>query len=488
MTKINPKNIVTFNNVYTPPGFITVTKEWSTGDNVTEWPTDIDYVSVVLWKEAPLEQTENPQFMQLFLEDTDGLGDPDDLDEPVANDNGDNDDEGVPPADDNGDNDDEGDPDTDNNGDNGEITFTSEAQYFFSGPETTPDRTIVDTITLTKVNPIGYFEDFVKEEGYEYYLNEVTVDGYYTQMEGDIYGEKVIFDNSNRAVITITNFGDDPAISITKEVLNSPQTLSGGKATFNYKLEVKNEGNTTLENVTVEDVMNGPSGATLEYSENADTEFVIGEMEPGEIRTIEYSVTVDKAGTYENTATATGLGYSDEEEYSSEDSAAAVANNPTVPPTNPPGGGGSNPSRGTVRVRFVDEDGNVLSAEEQLTGNVGTSYETNARDIEGYTLTAVPSNAEGTFINGVITVTYIYDAERVEIDDDDIPEGVPEEPIVEEETPEGSPDETMIDEELPKALPQTGLPIVTLPDMFGGALIALGLYFGRKAKKDKEKL
>ena len=89
--------------------------------------------------------------------------------------------------------------------------------------------------------------------------------------------------------------------------------------------------------VTVDDVMSGPIDATLEYSQNASTDFVIGDMEPGDIRTIEYSVTADKAGTYENVATATGLGYIDEEEYSSEDSATAVANNPTVPPTNPPG-------------------------------------------------------------------------------------------------------------------------------------------------------
>jgi LPXTG-motif cell wall-anchored protein len=203
-------------------------------------------------------------------------------------------------------------------------------------------------------------------------------------------------------------------------------------------------------------------------------------MEPGDIRTIEYSVTADKAGTYENVATATGLGYIDEEEYSSEDSATAVANNPTVPPTNPPGGGGSTPRQGTVRVRFVDEDDNVLSAEYQFTGRVGTSYETNARDIEGYTLVEVPDNAEGVFINGTITVVYIYNSdseEETEID------------IEEEEIPEGLPEEPFIDEEIPQAgdiLPQTGLPIATVPELLGGTLIALGFYFRRKAKKDEE--
>ena len=468
LTKTAPYGSVTFTNIYTPPGNIHVSKVWSIGAS-NQWPDDVDSIIVQLWEEAPLtESTQDIPPEMFIMSSPDDSDEPDDLDEHNADNNGGNDDEDEPEADDNKGNSDD------------EITLISKAKLFFSEPDPTPMRTLIGIVELTSENQADYFEDFIKKEGHRYYLNEVTVNGFSTEMSGDIEDGEVIFDNENRAVVTITNTGNAPGINVTKEVLNSPLTLSGGKATFNFRLVVTNTGNTTLMSVTVDDVMSGPIDATLEYSQNASTDFVIGDMEPGDIRTIEYSVTADKAGTYENVATATGLGYIDEEEYSSEDSATAVANNPTVPPTNPPGGGGSTPRQGTVRVRFVDEDDNVLSAEYQFTGRVGTSYETNARDIEGYTLVEVPDNAEGVFINGTITVVYIYNSdseEETEID------------IEEEEIPEGLPEEPFIDEEIPQAgdiLPQTGLPIATVPELLGGTLIALGFYFRRKAKKDEE--
>ncbi len=549
LTKTEPNGSVIFTNIYTPPGNIHVTKVWRIGES-NQWPDDVNSILVLLWEEAPIEELSGEILFLSNPEDLDDLGNDEDLGEPDTIDNGENDDEGEPYADDDGENDDEVEPDANDNGgndeevepdaddngsnndegepeadDNGEnddevepdandngsnndegepdandnggndeevepdandnsgndgITLTSNAQLFFSEPDTTPTRTLIGQIELTSDNQANYFDDFVKKEGYRYYLSEVTVNGYSTEMSGDIEDGEVIFDEDNRAVITITNTGNAPGINVTKKVLNSPLTLSSGKATFNYRLVITNTGNTTLMNVSVDDVMSFPAGASIEYLVDTNADFNLDFMEPGEIRTIEYSVTVDKAGTYENTATATGLGYNDEEEYSSEDSATAIANNPTIPPTNPPGGGGSTPRQGTVRVRFVDVDGNVLSAEYQFIGRVGTSFETTARDIEGYTLTEIPGNAEGVFINGTITVVYVYNADsedETEID------------IEEEETPEGLPEEPIGDEEFPKAgelLPQTGLPIVTVSELLGGSLIALGLYFGRKAKKDKE--
>ncbi len=468
LTKTAPYGSVTFTNIYTPPGNIHVSKVWSIGAS-NQWPDDVDSIIVQLWEEAPLtESTQDIPPEMFIMSSPDDSDEPDDLDEHNADNNGGNDDEDEPEADDNKGNSDD------------EITLISKAKLFFSEPDPTPMRTLIGIVELTSENQADYFEDFIKKEGHRYYLNEVTVNGFSTEMSGDIEDGEVIFDNENRAVVTITNTGNAPGINVTKEVLNSPLTLSGGKATFNFRLVVTNTGNTTLMSVTVDDVMSGPTGANIEYSANTNTDFVIGDMEPGDIRTIEYSVTADKAGTYENVATATGLGYIDEEEYSSEDSATAVANNPTVPPTNPPGGGGSTPRQGTVRVRFVDEDDNVLSAEYQFTGRVGTSYETNARDIEGYTLVEVPDNAEGVFINGTITVVYIYNSDSEEETEKDIEE---------EEIPEGLPEEPFIDEEIPQAgdiLPQTGLPIATVPELLGGTLIALGFYFRRKAKKDEE--
>ena len=578
LTKDDPKNEVTFTNIYTPPGTISVTKKWSTGAKDIGWPGDA-VITIQLWEEAPapVEEPNGMQMLQMFMGEGEGLGgdedegeglvndgdegivndgdedegeglggdedegeglggdedegeglggdedegeglggdedegeglggdedkdlgdedkDPGDEDEgeSEANDNDGNDDEDEPDANDNDDNSDEGEPETNDNDSKDEIATTSEAKLFFSEPDPTPMRRLIGLIELTSENQADYFEDFIKKEGHRYYLNEVTVNGFSTEMSGDIEDGEVIFDEENKAVITITNTGNAPGISITKEVLNSPLTLSGGKATFNYRLVVTNTGNTTLENVTVEDAMNGPAGANIEYSANTNTDFVIGDMEPDDSVTIEYSVTVDKAGNYNNTATATGYYMGDYAYYAARvmnsddvtegrpvtdsDSATATAKNPSSGGGG--GGGGSTIVRGTVIVSYVDVDGNELSSGERFTGRVGTSYETEAKDIPDYTLTEVPDNATGRFVDGTITVEYVYEAdveeEEEEFEEEEIPEGVPEEPFIDEEIPQGG-----------EILPQTGLPIATLPELFGGALIALGLYFGRKAKEDEE--
>ncbi|MFQ7001842.1 MAG: MucBP domain-containing protein, partial [Clostridium sp.] len=63
---------------------------------------------------------------------------------------------------------------------------------------------------------------------------------------------------------------------------------------------------------------------------------------------------------------------------------------------------------GTVIVKYVDEDGNQIASQTTKTGTVGTSYTTTAKTISGYTLKTTPSNANGTYKNGTITVTYVY--------------------------------------------------------------------------------
>ena len=66
-------------------------------------------------------------------------------------------------------------------------------------------------------------------------------------------------------------------------------------------------------------------------------------------------------------------------------------------------------TKGTVNVKYVDEDGNVLGTDKK-TGNVGTAYTTSAKTFDGYTLKTTPSNANGTFTENAITVTYVYKA------------------------------------------------------------------------------
>lgn len=63
-----------------------------------------------------------------------------------------------------------------------------------------------------------------------------------------------------------------------------------------------------------------------------------------------------------------------------------------------------------VTVKYVDEAGNDITGglEVYRVGAVGDSYETSARDIQGYTLKEVTKNAKGTFTADEITVTYVY--------------------------------------------------------------------------------
>lgn len=63
---------------------------------------------------------------------------------------------------------------------------------------------------------------------------------------------------------------------------------------------------------------------------------------------------------------------------------------------------------GKVTVKYVDKDGKELDKPEVFEGEVGLNYNTTAHDIEGYTLTATPDNASGTFTVEEITVNYVY--------------------------------------------------------------------------------
>ncbi|MDK4450925.1 WxL domain-containing protein [Enterococcus casseliflavus] len=63
---------------------------------------------------------------------------------------------------------------------------------------------------------------------------------------------------------------------------------------------------------------------------------------------------------------------------------------------------------GTVTAKYVDSHGNELAKSESITGNVGTLYTTQTKDIDGWSLIEVPSNASGTFTQEPITVRYVY--------------------------------------------------------------------------------
>ncbi|MBR1691909.1 MAG: starch-binding protein, partial [Lachnospiraceae bacterium] len=66
--------------------------------------------------------------------------------------------------------------------------------------------------------------------------------------------------------------------------------------------------------------------------------------------------------------------------------------------------------QGTVTVKYVDTNGTEIAASRNMSGDVGDSYTTSAATVSGYTLKTTPSNANGTYQSGTITVTYVYEA------------------------------------------------------------------------------
>ena len=63
---------------------------------------------------------------------------------------------------------------------------------------------------------------------------------------------------------------------------------------------------------------------------------------------------------------------------------------------------------GDITVKYVDTDGNEIAPTQILSGNVGDTYETTIKHLDGYTLSTIDGNANGTFTNTDQTITYIY--------------------------------------------------------------------------------
>ena len=66
-------------------------------------------------------------------------------------------------------------------------------------------------------------------------------------------------------------------------------------------------------------------------------------------------------------------------------------------------------NRSSVRVNHIDTNGNTLAKSEILEGYVSDEYATSAKEIYGYTLTAVPDNAFGNFADTITDINYVYD-------------------------------------------------------------------------------
>ena len=63
---------------------------------------------------------------------------------------------------------------------------------------------------------------------------------------------------------------------------------------------------------------------------------------------------------------------------------------------------------GKVIVHYVDEEGNPLLEDKNISGEVGKAYETTKEDIDKYTFKEVKGNEKGSFTEEDIEVTYVY--------------------------------------------------------------------------------
>lgn len=61
-----------------------------------------------------------------------------------------------------------------------------------------------------------------------------------------------------------------------------------------------------------------------------------------------------------------------------------------------------------VTVNYLDENGKEIADSLILTGNVGDSYDTLAKKIDGYTLIETPENASGMFLAEAQSINYVY--------------------------------------------------------------------------------
>lgn len=68
-------------------------------------------------------------------------------------------------------------------------------------------------------------------------------------------------------------------------------------------------------------------------------------------------------------------------------------------------GGGSG---GDVTVKYVDEEGNPLSDDVIIKGDIGDDYTTEQKAIDGYTLKEVQGDTTGQYTEATYTIIYIY--------------------------------------------------------------------------------
>ena len=112
------------------------------------------------------------------------------------------------------------------------------------------------------------------------------------------------------------------------------------------------------------------------------------------------------------------------------------------------------PDEESVTVHYQTADGTALAPSETLRGEYGGSYTTQAKEINGYRLVAIPANATGTYTANTPDVIYVYvPTHKVEINEPTDP-GTPSTPSTDQPaSPQGTSAEPLSSA---ARLPQTG--------------------------------
>ncbi|WP_254908472.1 MucBP domain-containing protein, partial [Enterococcus sp. 4E1_DIV0656] len=96
---------------------------------------------------------------------------------------------------------------------------------------------------------------------------------------------------------------------------------------------------------------------------------------------------------------------------------------------------------------YEDTEGNQLAEPTILNGKVGLPYESEAKELSGWTVSQIPSNAKGMFSTTAQEVIYVYGAEKENKPEDDsgadTPESENKTPEAEKEDKSGNKDNQM---------------------------------------------
>ena len=208
-----------------------------------------------------------------------------------------------------------------------------------------------------------------------------------------------------------------PSLSITKNIVNEKEEYQIGD-TVKYEIAVTNTGNTTQNNVLVEDQMTAAGQAVITKVEGAKgtidgTNVTLDTLAPGASATISVEYTVlkeDRGTTITNAAVAKGEG--------------------EVPETPPvPADVEKVYDIHVVHAFAPDNEGDVTLPADYTIENLkpGTTKDLIAEAVTGYV--AYPGTQNATIIDGDITVTFLYYKDEIGTDpkNPDQPDGVPDE-------------------------------------------------------------